>query len=439
VGEKTAPGPQEQRFAAYIEGLAEAAGHADRHAPLKNYCRGLLLPGERKSVEPMAARLAGDNVRRMHQSLHHVVADAPWSDEAVLDRCLDSVIPAVLRRDPVEAWVVDDTGFPQKGRESVGVARQYCGQVGKQDNCRVAVSLSVTTEKASMPVAYRLYLPQSWIEDRQRRKKTGVPDSIQFQTKPEIALDQVRRARERGLPQGVVLADAGYGTDTGFRAELTKLQMTYVVGIQSTTTVWKPGDEPKPAPARQGNIGRPRKLLQRDAKNQPVSVKDLALSLPAEAWKRVTWRQGVKQKLQSRFAAMRVRPAHRDYWRSEPHPEEWLLIEWPATESEPTKYWLSTLPADTALGELVHLAKHRWIIERDYQELKQELGLGHYEGRGWRGFHHHATLCLAAYGFLVAERSRFSPSAQVGNLGLPTPELAPDFRPRGSPRSPRAA
>ena len=439
MGDKTAPGPQEQRFAAYIEGLAEAAGHADRHAPLKNYCRGLLLPGERKSVEPMAARLAGDNVRRMHQSLHHVVADAPWSDEAVLDRCLDSVIPAVLRRDPVVAWVVDDTGFPQKGRESVGVARQYCGQVGKQDNCRVAVSLSVTTEKASMPVAYRLYLPQSWIEDRQRRKKTGVPDSIQFQTKPEIALDQVRRARERGLPQGVVLADAGYGTDTGFRAELTKLQMTYVVGIQSTTTVWKPGDEPKPAPARQGNIGRPRKLLQRDAKNQPVSVKDLALSLPAEAWKRVTWRQGVKQKLQSRFAAMRVRPAHRDYWRSEPHPEEWLLIEWPATESEPTKYWLSTLPADTALVELVHLAKHRWIIERDYQELKQELGLGHYEGRGWRGFHHHATLCLAAYGFLVAERSRFSPSAQVGNLGLPTPELAPDFRPRGSPRSPRAA
>jgi SRSO17 transposase len=387
----------------------------------------------------MAARLAGDNVRRMHQSLHHVVADAPWSDEAVLDRCLDFVIPAMLRRDPVVAWVVDDTGFPKKGRESVGVARQYCGQVGKQDNCRVAVSLSVTTEKASMPVAYRLYLPQSWIEDRQRRKKTGVPDSIQFQTKPEIALDQIRRARERGIPQGVVLADAGYGTDTGFRAELTKLQVTYVVGIQSTTTVWKPGDEPKPATARKGNIGRPRKLLQRDAKNQPVSVKELALSLPTEAWKKVTWRQGVKQKLHSRFAAMRVRPAHRDYWRSEPHPEEWLLIEWPAAEAEPTKYWLSTLPADVDLRELVHLAKHRWIIERDYQELKQELGLGHYEGRGWRGFHHHATLCLAAYGFLVAERSRFSPSAQVGNLGLPTPEPPPDFRPRGSPRAPRAA
>ncbi len=280
MGNKTAPGPQELRFAAYIEGLAEAAGHADRHVPLKNYCTCLLLPGERKSVEPMAARLAGDNVRRMHQSLHHLVADAPWSDEAVLDRCLDFVIPAMLRRDPVVAWVVDDTGFPKKGRESVGVARQYCGQVGKQDNCRVAVSLSVATEKASMPVAYRLYLPQSWVEDRKRRKKTGVPDSIQFQTKPEIALAQIRRARERGIPQGVVLADAGYGTDTGFRAELTKLEMAYVVGIQSTTTVWKPGEAPRPAPARKGNTGRPRKLLQRDANNQPVSLKELALSLP---------------------------------------------------------------------------------------------------------------------------------------------------------------
>ena len=250
MGKNTAPGPQEQRFAAYIEGLADAAGHADRQVPLKNYCTGLLLPGERKSVEPMAARLDHEHVERMHQSLHHLVADAPWSDEAVLDRCLDFVIPVMLRRDPVVAWVVDDTGFPKKGRESVGVARQYCGQVGKQENCRVAVSLSMTTEKASIPVAFQLYLPESWVQDQERRKKTGVPESIQFQTKPEIALEQMRRARERGLPQGVVLADAGYGTDTKFRTELTKSEMTYVVGVQSTTTVWKPGEEPKPAPAR---------------------------------------------------------------------------------------------------------------------------------------------------------------------------------------------
>jgi len=386
----------------------------------------------------MAARLAPDSVRRMHQSLHHVVADAPWSDEAVLDRCLDFILPAMVRQEPVVAWVVDDTGFPKKGHESVGVARQYCGQVGKQDNCRVAVSVSVTTEKSSMPVAFRLYLPKTWTKDRKRRKKTGVPNEIQFQTKTEIALEQIQRARQRGIPQGAVLADAGYGVDTSFRAALTKMEVAYVVGVQSSVTVWKPGEQPKPAPARRGSTGRPRKLLQRDVKHQPVSAKELAVSLPAEAWKKVTWRQGVKQKLHSRFAALRVRPAHRDYWRSEPHPEECLLIEWPADEKEPTKYWLSTLPADTALVELVHLAKHRWIIERDYQELKQELGLGHYEGRGWRGFHHHATLCIAAYGFLVAERNRFSPSARIGNLGLPAPEPPPHFRPRGSPHSPRA-
>lgn len=385
----------------------------------------------------MAARLAPQNVRRMHQSLHHLVADAPWSDEAVLDRALDFVLPAMLTRGPVVAWVVDDTGFPKKGTHSVGVIRQYCGQVGKQENCRVAVSLSVTTETSSMPVGFGLYLPELWANDSERRAKAGVPDEIRFRTKPEIALGQIRRARQRGIPEGVVLADAGYGTDTGFRTELTKLELRYVAGVQSTVTVWKPGAGPKAARPYRGK-GRPPSLLGRDEKHQPVSVKELALSLPATAWDNVTWRQGVKQRLRSRFAAVRVRPAHRDYWRNEPHAEEWLLVEWPKGEAQPTKYWLSTLPAQTSLNELARMAKHRWIIERDYEELKQELGLGHFEGRGWRGFHHHATLCLAAYGFLVAERNRFSPSARVGNVGLPAPELPANFRPRGS-RPPRAA
>ena len=420
-----------------MEGLAKAAGHADRGIPVRSYCTGLLLPGERKTVEPMAARLAPHNVRRMHQSLHHVVADAPWSDEAVLDRALDFVLPAMLRRGPVVAWVIDDTGFPKKGNHSVGVARQYCGQIGKHDNCRVAVSLSVTTETSSMPVAFRLYLPEVWANDSERREKAGVPPEVLFRTKPEIALAQIRRARDRGIPEGVVLAAAGYGTDTGFRTELTKLELRYVVGIQSTAAVWKPGQEPKPAPRYRG-VGRPPRLLQRDAKHRPISVQELAVSLPTTAWKNVAWRQGVKQKLRSRFAAIRVRPAHRDYWQAEPHPEEWLLIEWPKDEAQPTKYWLSTLPPEISLSGLARMAKHRWIIERDYEELKQELGLGHFEGRGWRGFHHHATLCLASYGFLVAERNRFSPSTRIGGLGLPAPDLPPDFRPRGS-RSPRAA
>jgi SRSO17 transposase len=386
----------------------------------------------------MAARLDPDHVGRMHQSLHHLVADAPWDDEVLLDRALDTVLPAMLRRGPIVAWVVDDTGFPKKGQHSVGVTRQYCGQVGKQDNCRVAVSLSVTTESASMPVAFRLYLPEVWANDKARREKAGVPGEVVFQTKPRIALEQIGRARERGVPTGIVLADAGYGNDTQFRTQLTEWDLPYVAGVQSAVSVWKPGQEPKPAAKRNG-LGRPPKLLRRVAQHRPVGAKELALSLPADAWKNVSWRQGVKDELVSRFAAVRIRPAHRDYWRAEPHPEEWLLIEWPREEKEPTKYWFSTLPADTSLSDLVYFAKHRWIIERDYQELKQELGLGHFEGRGWRGFHHHAALCIAAYGFLVSERSRFSPSARAGHLGLRAAGPPKRFRPRGSPRAPRAA
>ena len=421
----------------YMDRLAKAAGHADRSVPLRSYCTGLLLPGERKSVEPMAARLAPENVGRMHQSLHHVVADAPWSDEEVLRAVRDYALSAMRRKGPVVCWVVDDTGFPKKGSHSVGVTRQYCGQVGKQENCRVAVSLSVATWTNSLPIAWRLYLPEIWANDPKRRKAAGIPEEVQFETKPKIALGQIRQAVEEGVAPGVVVADAGYGTDGQFRRGITELNLEYVVGVQSSASVWEPGKEPLPAKAFKGT-GRPPRLLRRDKDHQPVSVKQLALTLPAEAWKAVNWRQGTKHKLRSRFAAVRIRPAHRDYWQAEPHPEEWLLIEWPKAEAEPAKYWLSTLPAGTKLKDLVALAKQRWIIEQNYEELKQELGLGHYEGRGWRGFHHHATLCIAAYGFLVAERSRFSPSAHAGNLQLSAPELPPDFRPRGS-RPPRAA
>jgi SRSO17 transposase len=417
--------------------LANAAGHADRHTPLKNYCTALLLPGERKSVEPMAARLAPDNVRRMHQSLHHLVADAPWNDEEVLAEVRRYVLPTMQKHSPVVAWIVDDTGFPKQGKHSVGVTRQYCGQVGKQDNCQAAVSLSVSTWSSSLPIAWRLYLPEVWCQDSARRQQAGVPEGIAFQTKPEIALQQIRQALAAKVAVGVVLADAGYGNGTLFRTALTSLGLQYVVGIESSTTVWEPGQQPLPAPPRKPGRGATPKRLQRNADHQPISVKQLALGLPSSAWKAISWRQGSRETLRSRFAAVRVRPAHRDEKRTEPHPEEWLLIEWPKKESEPTKYWLSTLPEKTSLKSLVKIAKHRWIIERDYEELKQELGLGHYEGRGWRGFHHHATLCIAAYGFLISERNRFSPSIRVGHVGLSAPEPPPDFLPRGSPRPPR--
>jgi len=432
----SSPGSQQRRFAAYIEGLPNAAGHADRHTPLQNYCKGLLLPGERKSVEPMAARLAPNDVRRMHQSLHHLVADAPWNDEEMLAEVREYVLPTMQKQGPVVAWIVDDTGFPKQGKHSVGVARQYCGQIGKHDNCQAAVSLSVSTWSSSLPIAWRLYLPEVWCQDSERCQQAGVPEGIEFQTKPEIALQQIRKAVEQEIAVGVVLADAGYGNGTPFRTALTKLGLSYMVGIESSTTVWEPGQQPLPAPPRKPGRGATPKRLQRNADHQPISVKQLALRLPSSDWKDIAWRPGSQEALRSRFAAVRVRPAHRDEKRTVPRPEEWLLIEWPKKESEPTKYWLSTLPEKTSLKSLVKIAKHRWIIERDYEELKQELGLGHYEGRSWRGFHHHATLCIAAYGFLISERNRFPPSVRAGHVGLSAPELPPDFRPRGSPLPP---
>jgi SRSO17 transposase len=384
----------------------------------------------------MAARLAPKSIQPMRQSLHHLVAKAPWSDAILLQEVGNYVLPTMRKQGAVVAWIVDDTGFPKKGQHSVGVTRQYCGEVGKQENCRVAVSLSVATWSSSLPVDYRLYLPKEWAEDAERREKTEIPAEVAFQTKPEIALDQIRAAVAADLDRGVVLADAAYGMNTDFRDELGKLQLQYVVGVQSSMTVWAPGTQPLPAKPR-GKMGRPPRLLQRSSDHQPVSVKQLAMSLPNTAFQDITWREGTDRKLQSRFAAVRVRPAHRDNERAEPRAEEWLLIEWPRGEKEPAKYWISTLSTSTKLKALVKIAKHRWIIERDYQELKQELGLGHFEGRNWRGFHHHATLCIAAYGFLVAERNRFSPSARAGHLGFAAPSSAPDFRPRGSPRSPR--
>jgi len=426
-----APGPREKRLAAYLEGLARAAGHRDRWQPLMSYCQGLLLPIERKSVEPMAARLAPHNVRRMHQSLHHIVADAPWSDRAVLDEVWQRVLPAMTKQSPLAAWIVDDTGFPKKGRHSVGVARQYCGQLGKQENCRVAVSLSVSTAAASLPIAFDLYLPEAWILDDEARRKTGVPEEVEFRTKPLIAIEQIDQALRSGVPRAPVVADAAYGSDTKFRVALDSLDCEYLVGIASTLSFWPPGQQPLPA-APSPRKGRPSKLLRRSETHQPTTAAQLAIEAPPKAWKSVTWRQGTKQALRSRFAALRVRPAHRDYERSQPWPEQWLLVEWPAGEKAPTKYWLGNLPASAKLPELVALAKQRWIIERDYEELKQELGLGHFEGRGWRGFHHHATLCIAAYGFLIAERSRFSPSARAGQLQLALPALPPEWKPRGA-------
>src|SRR4051812_31930912 len=469
----------EERFGDYVGRLGDVLGHADRRAPLRAYTTGLLLPGERESVEPMAARVDPARVGAAHQSLHHFVAKAAWDDAALLEAVRGHVLPAMLERGPVRAWIVDDTGLPKKGKLSVGVARQYCGQLGKRDNCQVAVTLSVATEQASLPIAYRLYLPEAWAGDparramagvpgegevptkpavapdpigqalaprvppggggagaRARRAMAGVPEEVEFRTKPAIALDQIGQALADGVPPGVVVTDAGYGNDTDFRDGVTAQGLPYVAGIQGTTSLWPPGAGPLPAKPRSGR-GRPPKRLRRDPEHQPLAAETLAAGLPAGAWKVVTWREGTAGSLTSRFAAARVRPAHGDTTRSEPRAEEWFLAEWPEGESEPTKYWLSTLPEAATLEELVATAKLRWRVERDFEELKQELGLGHFEGRGWRGFHHHASLCIAAYAFLVAERCRFSPPGWRPRLVAP--ERPADYRPRGSSRAPGAA
>jgi SRSO17 transposase len=440
VGAKPlAPAAQEKRLAAYLEWLAQAAGHADRREPLRNYCTGLLLDGDRKSVEPMAARLAPDRVQSMHQSLLHFVAQAPWSDADLLRQVRNYVLPAMQSQGAVVSWVVDETSFVKKGTCSVGVARQYCGRLGKKENCQVAVSLSVATASASLPIAWRLYLPEEeWAKDPARCQAAGVPAEVGFQNKPQIALAQLQQAVEQGVATGVVLADEVYGSNREFRDGVGKLKLHYSLAVRSTTTVWALERQPLPPKPWKGK-GRRAKRMRRDQAHQPVTVRQLAQELPPQAWREVGWREGSKERLSSRFAALRVRPAYEDDRKVSVQPEQWLLIEWPAGAAEPGGYWLAQLPVHVSLKRLVRISKHRWVIERDYEELKQELGLVHYEGRNWRGFHHHATMCIAAYGFLVAERNRFSPSARIGHLALRLARLPAEFRPRGSTGSRPAA
>jgi SRSO17 transposase len=401
----------EARFARYIENLTSVLGHVDRAEPLKDYCTGLLMPVERKSVEPMAAMVSPSRASAAHQSLLHFVGQSTWSDEAMLGKIRELAAPAFAAHGGFEALIVDDTGYQKKGSHCVGVARQYCGRLGKTDNCQIAVTLSLANHHMSLPIAYRLYLPEAWANDAKRRAKAHVPEDVKFETKPEIALSQIEAALKAGVARGVVLADAGYGADGAFRARLTKLGLSYAVGVQSTLSVWPSGEAPLPAKAWSGK-GRPPSRVRRDDDHRPLSAKDLALRLPAKAWALAEWREGSNQTLSSRFAAVRVRPASRDHKLAAPHPVEWLVIEWPEGEAQPTKYWLSTLPEGVNIENLVDIIKLRWRIERDYEELKSELGLAQFEGRGWRGFHHHASLCIAAYGFLLLERAAFPPSAR---------------------------
>jgi SRSO17 transposase len=425
-----------ERFDRYLEQLSAGLGHADRHAGLRGYCTGLMLPLSRKSVEPMAARVDPMHASARHQALHHFVAKAQWSHTEMLRRVAQWVIPKMDFRSG-GWWIIDDTGFPKKGRHSVGVARQYCGVLGKQDNCQVAVSISLASDQGSLPVAWRLYLPEDWAADRERRARAGVPEQVRFATKTQIALEQLRTLLAEGAPRHCVLADAGYGVDNAFRQALSDMGLLYTVGITSAVVVWPPGVEPLP-PKPCSGVGRPPVMPQRSAELQPMSVKALAMSLPSQAFQTVTWREGTNTALSGRFAALRVRHAGGNVGKARLRPQQWLLIEWPVDDQEPSTYFLSTLPEDTALSELVSGAHQRWRIERDYQDLKQDFGLGHYEGRGWRGFHHHGALSIAAYGFLMAERLIADrPACGKKNfIDRQVPALPKGYIPRGSPARP---
>jgi len=394
------------RLQEFLTTMLAGVGRAERRHHGALYVQGLLLEGERKSIEPLAGRVPGANM----QALQQFVGQSPWGWEPVR-RQLARRMEAELR--PAAAWIVDDTGFPKQGRHSVGVARQYSGTLGKVGNCQVAVTVHLSTETESLPLEWALYLPQAWTADLARCHQARVPAPTRFRTKPELALELIDQLLAWGLRRQPVLADAGYGNNSEFRAGLVRRGLQYMVGVQSTTAVWEP---PTPAvePRRPTAHGQPRPP---DSRTQPLALPELAATLPLQAWRTLTWRQGSQAPQRSRFSACRVQPAHGHAHYQPERESVWLLIEWPAETIAPTKYWFSNLPEKASLRRLVRLAKLRWRVEQNYQQLKEELGLDHYEGRGWQGWHHHVTLVCLAYAFLLLERRRLKKNSRADFAG----------------------
>ena len=380
--------------------MLAGVGRAERRHHGALYVQGLLLDGERKSIEPLAGRVPGANM----QALQQLVGQSPWAWEPVR-RLLAQRMEQELQ--PAAAWIIDDTGFPKQGRHSVGVARQYSGTLGKVGHCQVAVAVHLSTTTESLPLDWALYLPQAWTGDIARCRQAGVPAPMPFRTKPELALELIDQLLAWGLRRQPVLADAGYGNNSEFRAGLARRGLQYMVGVESTTAVWEQPTAPV-GPRRPTAHGQPRPP---DSRSRPLALRELAVALPPQAWRTLTWRQGTQGPQRSRFAACRVQPAH-GHAHYQPELESvWVLIEWPADTAAPTKYWFSNLPEGVSWHRLVRLAKLRWRVEQNYQQLKEELGLDHYEGRGWQGWHHHVTLVCLAYAFLLLERRRLKKNA----------------------------
>jgi SRSO17 transposase len=390
----------ERRLRTFLDDLVIHMGRAERQHWAGMYIRGLLLDGERKSIEPMAARLPGADV----QALRQFVGQSPWAWEPVQEALALSVVDHLL---PEAVYLLDTTSFPKQGRHSVGVARQYCGALGKTANCQVAVSVHLGAEATSVPLTWALYLPASWAHDAARRAAVGIPPRVAFQTKPELALACLDRVRAWGLAPRPVLADSEFGNSWDVRAGLHTRGYPYCVQVGATTGAW-PVCPPLPAALPTTGRGRPRTRPRRDELSAPQTLAALAQALPVRAWRTVTWRPGSKGPLTSRFARFPVWCAHA-YQRGGPYAprEETCLVEWPLDEAAPTKYWLADLRGEpVGLRRLVRLAKGRWRIEQDYRELKDELGLDHFEGRSYTGWHHHVSMVMMAHAFLTLESLR---------------------------------
>jgi SRSO17 transposase len=391
-------------LALFVADVFASVPRKDQRTKGDCYLRGLMLDGRRKSIQPMAERLPDGN----EQNLQQFVNQSTWDPLPVRQRIAQRMVPLI----GPDAWAVDDVSFPKDGKMSVAVARQYCGALGKQANCQVAVSVHAVSDTASCPLQWRLFVPEEWAQDAERRHKTGIPQDIGHREKWRLALDTLDELATWGLVPPVLVADAGYGQNADFRHGLHGRGIGYVVAIRSDVTV-HPHDALPVAPPWSGNGRKP----QPRYRNKPSPVAALVAGHGRQAFTGVTWREGSRGPMRSRFLAVRVRPAgvrarrlaQADATAQERGwdgvlPDVTLLAEWPAGAEAPTDYWLSNLPADTPLADLVRLAKIRWRIEHDYRELKHGLGLDHFEGRSWNGWHHHVTLVTAAHAFLTEQR-----------------------------------
>lgn len=388
-----------KRLERFLEHLTKSMGRSERCHWAGVYVRGLLLDSPSRKTAAGMARTSAD---ADEQALQQMLSASPWDHQlvrrALAEHTSRQLVPAV-------GWIIDDTAFPKQGKHSVGVARQYSGRVGGVTNCQVAVSLHFCNGEASVPLDFALYLPEEWTKDRSRLEAAGVPANLVFKKKWRLALDLIDGALEWSVARGVVNADSAYGDNTEFRRELTGRALNYMMQVSSIVKGWSEPVKPKLRHAV-SPTGRPPTNYDYSKLPKPRSVKEVALALPAESWQMVRWREGSRGPMTSRFSALTFRPSRGYTDGAPPQPEQWLLIEWPLEEDAPTKYWFSNLPQDWPLPSLVYQAKIRWRIEMDYRELKDELGLDHFEGRSWTGWHHHVTLTMMAHAFLSLERLR---------------------------------